>query len=89
MRTKHVKIVNKLGLHARAAKRLVQIAKENDCHVTLCANGRQANGKSIMEVMMLAAAQNCTMKIQTAGKDETTAMEQLSSLVRDRFGEDE
>lgn len=84
-----VNIINKLGLHARAAARFVQVASEYDCDVTLELNGKRVSGKSIMGVMMLAAGQGSCIGIEVDGKDEQTALERLTALINDRFGEAE
>lgn len=84
-----VYIVNKLGLHARAAARFVQLASEYDSEITLSLNGKCVSGKSIMGVMMLAAGQGSCIEIEADGKDEKAAIENLTALVNDRFGESE
>ena len=82
-------IVNKLGLHARASAKLTQLASGFKCDVTLSRNQRRVNAKSIMGVMMLAAAKGTTIGIETAGEDEADAMQAIVNLINDRFGEDE
>jgi phosphocarrier protein len=89
MQTKSLTIINKLGLHARAAARLVQVASKYDCDISLSLNGRKVNGKSIMGIMMLAASKDTTVEITAAGPDEAAAMSSLESLILSRFGEDE
>lgn len=89
MQTKAITIINKLGLHARAAARLVQVAAKYDCDIYLALNGRKVNGKSIMGIMMLAASKDTTVEITTAGPDETAAMAGLEQLILARFGEEE
>jgi len=84
-----VEIVNKLGLHARAAAKLVTEASRYDCEVQLWKAGQQVNGKSIMGVMMLAAGQGSRLLLVTDGADEAAAMEALQSLIDSRFGEPE
>ena len=84
-----VEIINKLGLHARAAARFVQAASEYDCEITLSLNGKTVSGKSIMGVMMLAAGKGACLEIEADGSDETAAVEELTGLIRDRFGESE
>ena len=86
---KELKIINKLGLHARAAVKLVEVASRFDSHIFLRRNGREVNGKSIMGVMMLAASQGTSIDISVDGPDEAAAMECIEILVQDRFGEDE
>ena len=89
MQTKSITIVNKLGLHARAAARLVQLAGKFDCDINITLNGRKVNGKSIMGIMMLAASKDTTVEITTSGPDELSAMSGLEELIQARFGEDE
>ncbi len=88
MLTEQVEIVNKLGLHARAAAKLVTTASAYGSDIQLSFKGRQVNGKSIMGVMMLAAAKGSQISISTNGDDEITAMQALVDLVNNRFGED-
>jgi len=89
MQTKPITIINKLGLHARAAARFVQLASGFDCEINVSHNGKKVSGKSIMGIMMLAAAKGTTIEITTAGADEVGALKQLEELILDRFGEDE
>jgi phosphocarrier protein len=84
-----ITIVNKLGLHARAAAKFVNLASGFDSEVSLSRNGHTVNGKSIMGVMMLAAAKGSTLELCTNGNDEATALQQLEQLVAQRFGEQE
>ena len=89
MITKQIIIINKLGLHARAAAKLVSCASGFSSSVQLQRSGQQINGKSIMGVMMLAASQGSTLEIEVSGEDETEALRALESLINDRFGEDQ
>ena len=89
MRQQEVDIVNKLGLHARASAKLTQLAGSFKCEVWLARNGRRVNAKSIMGVMMLAAARGTTVSIETSGPDEEEAMSALLGLIEDKFGESE
>jgi len=82
-------IVNKLGLHARASAKLTQLASGFKCEVMLSRNQRRVNAKSIMGVMMLAAAKGTTIGIETDGEDEANAMQAILNLINDRFGEAE
>lgn len=82
-------IINKLGLHARASAKFVQLASGFSCEVNLERSGQTVNGKSIMGIMMLAASSGTEIKICTEGTDEEAALQQLIELVNDRFGEDE
>ena len=89
MRTTSLEIVNRLGLHARAAARFVTLAGRFESSVELALAGQSANGKSIMAVMMLAARQGMTLQLRVDGADEDDATEQLSALIAARFGESE
>ncbi|HET7832522.1 MAG TPA: HPr family phosphocarrier protein [Gallionella sp.] len=82
-------IINKLGLHARASAKLTQLASGFSCDVMLSRNNRRVNAKSIMGVMMLAAAKGATIQIETSGPDEAAAMQALLTLIGERFGESE
>ena len=81
--------MNKLGLHARASAKLTQLAGSFKCEVWLARNGRRVNAKSIMGVMMLAAAKGSSLTVETDGPDEDEAMDALTRLIADRFGESE
>jgi phosphocarrier protein len=89
MQQLEVEIVNKLGLHARASAKLTQLASQYQAEVWMTRNGRRVNAKSIMGVMMLAAAKGTTVTIETNGADENEAMAALLELIRDKFGEAE
>ena len=80
-------IVNKLGLHARAAAKLTEVAGAFAAEVWLSRNGRRVNAKSIMGVMMLAAGQGTEIELEAEGTDEAQAAEAITALVNDRFGE--
>ncbi|WEN40761.1 Phosphocarrier protein HPr [Thauera sp. GDN1] len=82
-------IINKLGLHARASAKLTQLASGFPCEVWLERNGRRVNAKSIMGVMMLAAAKGSTITIDTQGEQADEALAAIQALVADRFGEGE
>ncbi len=84
-----VEIINKLGLHARASAKLSQLAAEFPCEILLSRNGRQINAKSIMGVMMLAAGIGSTIILEIVGDKEEEAMQALTALINDRFGEGE
>ncbi len=86
---KEITIVNKLGLHARAAVKFVNLAKRFEAEIQLTANHRCVNGKSIMGIMMLAASQGTSVIISAEGRDEEEAIQQLERLVLDKFGEPE
>ena len=89
MINRDIKIINKLGLHARAAAKFVTMASQYSSNVHLVLKGQRINGKSIMGVMMLAASQGTELTLSTDGEDESSAMEALDELIRNRFGEEE
>ena len=89
MQHKEIKILNKLGMHARASAKFTQLASRYRSDVWLSRNDRKVNAKSIMGVMMLAANQGATLVIETTGEDEIEAMQALVQLIEDRFGESE
>jgi phosphocarrier protein HPr len=82
-------IVNKLGLHARAAAKLTEVAGAFAAEVWLSRNGRRVNAKSIMGVMMLAAGKGSRVLIEADGEDAESAVSALAKLIAERFGEDE
>jgi len=84
-----VSIVNKLGLHARAASRLVNCASGFASDIRLIKGARSVNAKSIMGVLTLAAARGTDLVIETEGADEQEALDAIRQLIEDRFGEDE
>ncbi|MBN9131992.1 MAG: phosphocarrier protein HPr [Nitrosomonadales bacterium SCN 54-20] len=89
MQHKEIRILNKLGMHARASAKFTQLASRYRSEVWLTRNDRKVNAKSIMGVMMLAANQGATLVIETTGEDEIEAMQALIQLIEDRFGESE
>ncbi len=89
MRCQTITILNRLGLHARAAAKFVSLASEFESEITLTRDGKQVNGKSIMGIMMLAAGRHVVLELRIVGVDEERAMAKLSALVIERFGEDE
>ena len=82
-------IVNKLGLHARAAAKLTHIASGFQSEIWVSRSGRRVNAKSIMGVMMLAAGKGSTVKLEAEGADADAALAALTKLIADRFGEGE
>jgi phosphocarrier protein len=82
-----LKIVNPLGLHARAASKFVNLAKTFEAAVNLGKNGSMSDGKSIMNVMLLAAPVGSEVELQVSGPDENEAFTALRALVNDGFGE--
>ena len=86
---REITITNRLGLHARAAAKLVGTASGYSADITLEKNGQRVNGKSIMGVMMLAASKGSVLRITIAGEREDEAMQALVELIDDKFGEGE
>ena len=84
-----VEIINKLGLHARASGRLTQVAAQFKASIWVTRNGRRVNAKSIMGVMMLAAAKGSTLVLETEGPDEEQAMDAVTRLIAGGFEETE
>jgi phosphocarrier protein len=89
MLRQEAEIINKLGLHARASAKLTQLAGQFQSAIWLTRNGKRVNAKSIMGVMMLAAAKGSTVSIETDGADEEAAMKALSALIANYFEEGE
>mgnify|MGYP000061821763 FL=1 len=89
MMTKTFTIINKLGLHARAAAKFVTTASAYDAEITVTRENRTVNGKSIMGVMMLAAAKGSEITVTAEGEDAEQALASLDALVNDYFGEGE
>lgn len=87
MPARDVTIHNELGLHARAAARLVECANRFGARVELASGDRAVNGKSIMGVLMLAAARGTTIRVSTDGDDEDAALDAVCGLVENGFGE--
>ncbi len=85
--TEEITIVNRLGLHTRAAAKFVRLASQFKSHVTLMRNGETVNGKSIMGILMLAAGKGEKVTIHVAGADQETAFVQLKELIATGFGE--
>lgn len=84
-----IEIINKLGLHARASTKLTQTASKFTSEVWIEKSGRRVNAKSIMGVMMLAAAKGATVTLEANGEDEAQAIDALKALINDYFGEGE
>lgn len=87
MERKRITIINKLGLHARAAAKFVKLASSFDSEVRLVRGDQVVNGKSIMGVMMLAAEHGATIAIRANGPDAEQAVDTLAALVTGKFGE--
>lgn len=86
-KTSEFKIVNRLGLHARAAAQLVQTANRFLSDVMIEKDGTEVNGKSIMGLLMLAAPQGSKIKLMVSGEDSEQAMQVIGNLINDGFGE--
>lgn len=82
-----IPIINKLGLHARAASKFVTVASQFQSRITVVKDGREVSGKSIMGVMMLAAASGSSIQVTAEGSDADEALAALAELAADRFGE--
>ena len=85
----NITIINKLGLHARAASKLVNCASQFESEVFIGRNGNRVNAKSIMGVMMLAASKGVELELEVDGNDEQTCQQTVVDLINNRFGEDE
>ena len=88
MQQRDVEVVNKLGLHARPSAKLTQVASGFKSNVFMTRKGRRINAKSIMGVMMLAAAKGSTITLETEGDDEVEAINALTELISSGFGEE-
>ena len=85
---RELKILNKLGLHARPAALFVKAASRFVCDITIVKSGTEVSGKSIMGLMTLEAAMGCTLKLKAEGQDAEAAIEELQKLVEKKFYED-
>jgi phosphocarrier protein len=85
---REVEIVNRLGLHARAAAKLVQTAGRYDCQVHLVKDGDEVDAKSILGILLLAAAQGSLVTVRCEGEEEDAALEAVTRLIAERFDED-
>jgi phosphocarrier protein HPr len=83
-----VLVVNQLGMHARAAAKFVHLATRYHARVRVARDAREMDGKSIMGILLLAAARGSTITITAEGADEADAVDALAALVRSGFGED-
>ena len=86
--SKSLVIKNRKGLHARAAAAFVKVAERYDANIEVEKSGQKVSGCSIMGLMLLAAAMGTTITIYADGKDEESAINELSKLIDDKFGED-
>lgn len=89
MTQRTVELTNRLGLHARAAAKLVHVSSRFSCEVAVRHNDEEVNGKSILGLLLLAAPCGSRLTITASGLDETTALDALEELIRGRFGEEE
>lgn len=85
---RQVEIINKLGLHARAAAKFVTLASGFESEIQVALKDNQVNGKSIMGIMMLAAAKGTQLDLMVEGPDEREAIEKLCDLISNRFDEE-
>ncbi len=84
---KSVMIQNELGLHARAATKLVQLASKFPCDIAIAKDGHEVNGKSIMGVLMLVASKGSTITLRAKGDKAQDAIAAIAALIDDKFGE--
>jgi phosphocarrier protein HPr len=82
-------VINKLGLHARAATRLVQLASQFPCEITISREGQNANAKSVMGVLLLCGSPGALLDVEAKGEGAADAVRQIGALIADRFGEGE
>jgi phosphocarrier protein len=87
--SRNIEIVNKLGMHARAAAKFVKLASSFSSDIDIEKDSRRVNAKSIMGVMMLAASKGSTVTIHANGNDAVNSVDALEQLINDRFDEDE
>jgi phosphocarrier protein len=87
--SRQLTIVNRRGLHARASARFVKCAETFDADIRVTKDGQTVGGTSIMGLMTLAAAPGCRVEVEAAGPDAAAALEALSKLVEDGFGEED
>ncbi len=89
MITRDIDIINKLGLHARAAAKLVKLSSSFQCSIDIEKDGQRVNSKSIMGVMMLAASCGSQVIVRADGEDEQAAIDAITDLINRRFDEEE
>lgn len=87
--SKDLEIINKLGMHARAAAQFVQLASSFNSHIEIEKDQQRVNGKSIMGVMMLAASKGSIVTLHANGEDEEESINSLETLINNRFNENE
>ena len=88
MKVKKIVINNKLGLHARAAAKIVTLTNKYDSIIEIIKDDKCADAKSIMKILMLSAPKGTEVKITASGKDESIAIKNLESLIKDKFHEE-
>ncbi len=88
MRKADFKILNKLGLHARPASKLVKLVSTSKCDVNMIKNGQRVNAKSILGVLLLQAEQGSTISVEIEGEDEDKLVEDIQNLINNKFDED-
>ena len=89
MKEIEVQVANRLGLHARAAARFVQLATSFESRITVSSDDSRVDGKSILGLLTLAAREGTRLRLSAEGSDADDALAQIEALVRDRFGEAE
>lgn len=89
MKVEQIVITNKLGLHARAAAKLVQLSNQFHADIRLEKDGQTADAKSIMDVLMLTGTKDSEVTVSVEGRDEDTALKEVVRLFQDKFGEGE
>ena len=89
MTTRQLRIINKLGLHARAAAKVVHLANEYESEIFLGVDGEEINAKSILGLLTLAATQGTPLTLRVVGPDEGAAVAAIQALFKNRFGEGE
>ena len=82
-------VVNRLGLHARAAAKLTQVASRFPCEVSIRRDGQSANAKSVMGVLLLCGAKGTELEVEAIGDRAEEAVDEIGRLIRDRFGEED
>ncbi|WP_413663048.1 HPr family phosphocarrier protein [Microbulbifer sp. CNSA002] len=89
MQKHQLTIINKLGLHARAASKFAQTSSKFCSNIKVHCQGKAVDGKSVMALMLLAAGKGTELELEIEGTDENAALEAISTLISDRFGEAE
>ncbi len=84
-----VRLLNRHGLHARPAAEFVKLANQFQASIRICKDGQAVNGKSIIEILLLAAEHGSELVLSADGQDAERALEHLETLIRNRFGEEE